>query len=121
VLQEAAQLREELSRHEVLERQLTRDIAVIDERVAELGRRRNVCSAREFRAKAFGSSEEFLPPDVEDVFDRWEIKLTTVEPLVGGEADSLDARFAVDEERASLESELNELLRAAHPSTQEAR
>lgn len=121
VLQEAAYLREELSRHEALERQLNRDIVVIDERVAELNRRRNACSAREFRAKAIGVPEEFLPPDVEDVFDRWEIKLTTAEPLAAGEADSLEARFAVGEERASLEAGLDELLRAANPQTQEAR
>jgi len=48
---------------------------------------------------------------IDGVFDRWEVKLASTEPMLSTPVDSLEAEFAAEEDRATLEAELAELLR----------
>lgn len=114
---EIQHLEDQLARHKELDLQLSRDIVLIEERIAELERRRNAYSAREFRAKALSIHEACgtSNSDVEDVFDRWEVKLAATEPMQASTSDPLETEFAAEEERAALEAQLDELLRSAPP------
>jgi phage shock protein A len=112
---EAQHLEAELTSHREIEQQLQRDLVEIETRIAELGRRRNAYSAREFRAKALGAAQACSvatqAESVEEVFDRWEMKLASTEPLGAATIDPLESTFAAAEKRAALEAELDELLR----------
>ena len=112
---EAQHLETELKAHQEIERQLQRDLAAMENRIAELGRRRNAFSAREYRAKAVHAVEACNPTavgdSIDEVFDRWEVKLASTEPMLSTPVDSLEAEFAAEEDRATLEAELAELLR----------
>lgn len=113
---EAQHLEAEMAAHREIEQQLQRDLALIDNRIAELGRRRTAFSSREFRAKALGAGESCVAAteagSLEEVFDRWEMKLASVEPALAGSVDALEAGFAVEEERAALKAQMEELLQA---------
>lgn len=110
---ECACLQSECSSHEQTAQQLRRDIRTIDERIAELKRKKNAFAAREYRAKALACANpdrEALLDGLEDIFERWEIRVTEHE--IHGEvtSDSFEQQFASEEETASLEAELDELL-----------
>jgi len=100
---EAQNLEAELAAHREIEQQLQRDLQEIERRIAELGRRRNAYSAREFRAKALGAGEACSvvtqTESIEEVFDRWEIKLASTEPVAAARMDTLESEFVADEER----------------------
>lgn len=110
---EIRQLENELARHQELDVRLTRDLAMIEERVRELTCRKNAFSARAFRARALELTSPGLShsiSDVEDVFDRWEIRLAETEPLAGAlPLDSLESEFVAEEEKAALRAELDAL------------
>ncbi len=87
-LNEVRHFEAELKAHREIEQQLQRDLLAMESRIAELGRRRNAFTAREFRAKALGAAEACAAATeavtIEDVFDRWEMKLARTEPLLSG-------------------------------------
>jgi phage shock protein A len=121
-LAEAGQLEQELAAHREIEDRLTRDLSGLEARIADLGRRRHSFAAREFRAKAIAAGETAAAAGeadaVEEVFDRWELKLARTEPMGPDEGtDPLESAFVAEEERASLEAELAALLRQSAETT----
>lgn len=112
IQKEITHLQTELTRHEELERRLARDVDAVAERVADLTRRKNAFSARQFRARALEIGETCLSEpsgDLEEIFDRWETKLAETEPILCADTDSLESTFLAEEEKESLRAELEKL------------
>lgn len=103
----------ESTRQEQTERSLSADIDKLEEHVAGLRRRKNTLAARDFRARALAASdpaEGQLLCGVDDIFERWELKLAETEALGGADAtDAFEDSFMAEEEKAGLEAELDEL------------
>ncbi len=110
---ERASLEEQLTEHSKLEKQLTIDLKLIDERISELRRKKNAFNARQYRAEALKAgqlSELGLVGEIDEIFNRWEFKIGEYEGLDFGK-DALEDDFVTEEERAGLEVELDELLK----------
>ena len=109
-------LERRLAEHERIERDLGADVTRIQERLTRLEEHRHVLAARESRAVALAGvheGEDALSPDVDDLFDRWEIRISERE-LVGGRDDSADSfedTLSREEEEADLRAELDALRR----------
>ncbi|MBK1859447.1 PspA/IM30 family protein [Cerasicoccus arenae] len=117
--EEQARLTHEASEHERLEQQLTADLRRVDERVRELQRRRHTLAAREQRAEAAvltAPGEIGLLDDIEDVFERWEGKLTVNEIRADLDCDSFSDAFTQAEDNAALDAELDALIAGQAPT-----
>jgi len=118
---EQARLAIEADEHHRIERQLGADLKRVEERVRELQRRRHTLAAREQRAEAAAITTEYdggLLDDIEDVFDRWEGKLSETEMRADLDTDSFAESFAAQEDAADLDAELDELLGASKQPNQ---
>lgn len=116
---EKARLEREAAEHRRLEQQLTADLKRVEERVRELQRRRNTLSARKQRAEAAAlttPSNIGLLDDIEDVFDRWEGKLTATEIHADLDTDAFQEAFVEAEDNTALDAELDELLARQKPA-----
>lgn len=112
---EGKRLALEAGEHQRLEAQLTSDLCRVEERVRELQRRRHTMAAREQRASAAvltNPGEIGLLDDIEDVFERWEGKLTETEIRADLGSDSFQDAFVQAENDADLDAELEALLAA---------
>lgn len=110
---ERARLVREAGEHGRLEAQLTADLRRVEERVRELQRRRHTMAAREQRAEAAVRTtpgEIGLLDDIEDVFERWEGKLTETEIRADLDTDSFLDAFEQTEDNAALDAELDALV-----------
>jgi len=111
--EERQRLIREADEHRRCEQQLAADLRRVEERIRELQRRRNTLAAREQRAEASVASapgEIGLLDDIEDVFERWEGRLTESEIRADLDTDSFHEAFAAAEDNAALDAELDELL-----------
>lgn len=120
---ERERLQREAAEHERLEKQLTSDLRRVEERVRELQRRRNSLSAREQRAEAAALTaphETGLLDDIEDVFERWEGKLTETEIRADLDHDTFEDAFTHAEDNAALDAELDELVASQGAAKQDA-
>jgi phage shock protein A len=114
---ERKDLQAQLAEHERVEIQLREDMARVDERVARLEHQRNVLRTRESRAGAMSAAhadDAGLLSEIDDIFERWDTKVTAAEyradcALAG--PDDLEARFVASEEAEDLRAELEELVR----------
>lgn len=107
-------LKEEIAKHNELESRLRADLKVIDERIRELKQKKNAFAAREYRAKALKTSHadnDALVTELDNIFERWEIRLAEGEAFAGEPVDVLESEFASAEEKIELEAELEELVR----------
>ena len=105
-------LENQLKEHKRVEEQLIKDLKVIDERIGELKRKKNSYNARQYRAEALKAgqlSELGLIGEIDEIFDRWELKVTQYETSFT-EADPLEADFKRDEDAQLLALQLEELL-----------
>ncbi|MEM6531968.1 MAG: PspA/IM30 family protein [Myxococcota bacterium] len=99
--------------HERAEKQLTGDVRAIESRLSELRERRNLMQTRQSRAEAV--SVVRAPEDslcsLDDVFDRWDSRITEMEIVTGhGEpSDAFEDEFVTHEEEAELRAELQDL------------
>ncbi|MCB0345988.1 MAG: PspA/IM30 family protein [Bdellovibrionales bacterium] len=101
--------------HTRLANQLSSDLKVIDERVAELKRKKNALSARQYRAEAMriGQIDDLgLVAEIDDIFERWELKIDEATGFQDS-LDDLETDFISEEEEAELRSELDELIAGA--------
>jgi len=117
---EQQRLEREAAEHERLEKQLTSDLRRVEERIRQLQRRRHTLAAREQRAEAAvltAPGEVGLLDDIEDVFERWEGKLTESEIRADLDHDTFEDAFTHAEDNAALDAELDALL--SQPSKQE--
>ncbi|MEO1171747.1 MAG: PspA/IM30 family protein [Myxococcota bacterium] len=109
----ATELEQRRDEHERAEKQLTSDVRAIESRLSALRERRNLMQTRQSRAEAV--SVVHAPDDtlctLDDVFDRWDSRITEMEIVTGHGApvDSFEDEFVSAEEEAELRAELQEL------------
>lgn len=114
---QAASVQQILANHADVEQRMQREIRVMRERIESLQHKRHLLRGREAAAEAatcIQRLDDGSSRDLEDAFERWEIKVTEAE-LTGGtlsEADAdrlsdpLERDFVAKEERAALQAEL---------------
>ena len=113
----AAELGRRLTEHERIERQLGEDVRGLEGRLAKLKEQRNLMRTRQSRAEAMGVVQDSmvsLGSDIDEVFDRWEARITEAEYAGGVEgttADAFENEYLSAEEEAQLRIELDELRR----------
>ena len=107
-------LEEQLKQHEQISIQLSRDLKLIDERIQELRRKQSTLNARQYRAEALKAgqlSELGLIGEIDDIFDRWEVKLTQYENFSVPE-DEFETTLKKEEDDRDLSAELERLIQA---------
>jgi phage shock protein A len=114
---QATSLEGMLERHREFEGRLSREIEAVCAHIGELEHKRHQMRSREATADAAWSiqrMEEGRSLDLEDIFERWEMRVTEAELTTDTlpTRDPLEAEFIAEEERASLAEELDELERA---------
>ncbi len=114
---ETTQITAMLARQSEVEREVGASVARIETRLAELVQQRSMMRSRHSAADALrvinrieGSSAN----GIEEVFDRWEMRITETEYASGAAApvDALAASFQDQESQESLKAELAALLAA---------
>lgn len=118
--QELDHLKAESINHDQTERNLAADISKLDDHIAALKRKKNALSARDFRAKALvagDQAEGAAMAGIDEIFDRWELKLAESECLTESSRDSFEDSFVTEEETVGLEAELDDLLKAESTKT----
>ena len=111
---ERVHLEEQIVAHAKLEKQLVIDLKLIEERIAELKRKKNAFNARQYRAEALKASqlsELGLVGEIDEIFDRWDSKIGEYDNL-DFSTDVLEEEFLSEEERTGLENELQDLLQS---------
>jgi phage shock protein A len=113
---EHGDLSDQAEEHGRIEKQLGRDIGRIDGRIEELVQQRNLLRTRQSRAEALSAAQEDdgrRLSEVDDILERWEIKVSRNETDVDcalDDRDDLELELGAAEERESLRGELDELL-----------
>ena len=110
-------LADSLAKHEELESRVAEQVKKIESRIGEVTHQRNMMRSRQSVAdamQAIHNIEGVSYGEVEDTFDRWEIRLGEAEIMTGaGSAtDPLESAFLAEEDAAELKAELDDLLRA---------
>jgi phage shock protein A len=114
----SAQLRSRLSEHERTRKELNDGIGQLNDRLRELTERRNLMRTRQSRAEAMHGMATANTPigDLEDLFERWETRVTEVE--IAGDVsvfvDTFQAEFESAEQTAALREELREMRSEDH-------
>lgn len=101
--------------HTRLANQLSTDLKVIDERIAELKRKKNALTARQYRAEAMriGQIDDLgLVAEIDDIFERWELKIDEASGFHDS-LDDLESDFLSEEEEEELRGELDDLVSGA--------
>jgi len=115
----ATALEARLRDHEKIERQLARDVTAVEERLVRLDEQRHVLVTRQSRAEAMSALRDTSAPlhsDLDDLFDRWEVRIAERE-LAGGcaeldDVDPLEGELDREEEQDALRAELEALRRS---------
>lgn len=112
--QRAHALSERAGEHERIETQLARDLARVEERLGALRSQRNLMRTRQSRADALSAVNECGEGlELEEIFDRWDIRITERELATGcgleGD-DAFESTLADEEIEAELRHELRDLL-----------
>jgi phage shock protein A len=113
---EVHELELQVAAHVRLEEDLTRDLESIEKRIEELKRKRNSLRSRESTAEALSalqSQDLGLIDELDDVFDRWEIRVSEYEShdhILSPKSKSLEAEFETEEEHVQLKAELEALI-----------
>jgi phage shock protein A len=109
------QLRERFETQEKARKELTQSVQHLELRYEELRSKTRLLSTRQATAQAAQAVEleSSASADVEDVFERWEVRLAETEYVpgaaLGGKVDGLDAAYVAEEEQAALLAELRAL------------
>ena len=131
---EAASLEQAWRQQQSVERRLAAEIDALRERVAQLAQRRSLMRSREATADAavrVRQAECDPRLDLDETFERWEVRLTEAEMAAEQSAqwyaqdsvgpDPLEEEFLVAEERAGLQAELDRLRRGQDQANAAAR
>lgn len=109
-------LEEQEREHAKLEKQLGEDLVKVEDRFQQLKKQRNLLRTRQSRAEAMGAlhiEDSCLISEIDDIFERWETKVTEYE-LQGnctvGDRDLLDEEFQSEEEESELKESLAALI-----------
>ncbi len=109
-------LAQDLSVQQKLAEQLTADLGQVKGRLDTLKRQRNALRSRESRAAALAAAsmgEHSLVGELDNIFERWEVKVVKTEAEAEVEIDSVDAleeEFLSVEEEEGLKEELKRLM-----------
>jgi len=113
---EMAELEQQACQHHSLEQQLAQDLSIIEKRIQELKRQRNLLRARESRAQALrltGEHNTDLFQEIDTLFERWDTQVSIYE-IRGGTTsiheDSLEEEFQLQETEQELRASLAEIL-----------
>jgi len=112
----SARLRARLTEHERTHKELNEGISQLKGRLRELTERRNLMRTRQSRAEAMHGMATTPISDLEDLFERWETRVTEVEIAgdVGDFVDTFEAEFESAEQTATLREELREMRSEDH-------
>jgi len=105
-----------LAEHRQAESRVGRELESMESRIKEMQRQRNLLRTRQSTADAmrtFKAVEDCSCLDVDDTFEKWEVRVTEAE-LDSGDLDimdSLEHRFIDAEQRDALRAELEQLTR----------
>ncbi len=105
-------LLEQLVQHRAFVEQLGKELRELESKLDELKRKRNAFSAKQHRAEAVRAgqlSEYGMVSEIDDIFERWEIKLGEYDVHIAPKDDLAD-RFESEEETEILRAELSEIL-----------
>lgn len=122
VAKEIGELEEQERAHAKLERQLVGDLQIIEEKLQTLKTKRNVLRTRESRAealKALSNDGSYIISELDDIFDRWEVKVAEYEfgnLSTESVQDDLEAQYVSEEGQEALKAELHSLVAAERPS-----
>lgn len=98
--------------HAKLEKQLSEDLTLIDDRLIALRQQRNLLRTRQSRAEALTALKEndsHIISEIDDIFDRWETKVAEYEIQANCNSKSYDdfeTEFVSTEEEAELKEML---------------
>ncbi|MBD5778146.1 PspA/IM30 family protein [Pelagicoccus sp. NFK12] len=109
---EIAQLEKEIPSHNQLADSIEADLRKLQNKIDELKLRKRAFSTRASRAKAMKICQDYSATSgeqLEDTFERWELKLAESEIASSACTDSLEDEFLREEEFAALEEELEQL------------
>ena len=113
---ESAELEIQEREHTKLEKQLSQDLLLIDERLIRLRQQRNTLRTRQSRAealKSLQSDDGNIISEIDEIFERWEVKIAEYE-VIGScsvrPEDDLENQFENEEEEAALREDLKCLL-----------
>lgn len=109
-----AELSAAVTKQREAEEKISTDVRQAETRINEMNQKRSLMRTRESAAEAlanFSRLDEVQSINVDDTFDRWEIRITEAETRTGANLnndalDSLEREFVDAEERESLRSEL---------------
>jgi phage shock protein A len=125
---QASALEEQIVRHATLEKQLAADLNCVQEKLVALRQQRNLLRTRQSRAEALRllqSVDSVAMGEIDDIFDRWESKISGLElfsDLASSQLeDDLDADFSSTEEEAELRKVLSSLVEEEKPEMRETR
>lgn len=115
-LAQAAKTEDQAVGHLKLERQLTGDLGIVQEKLSSLRQQRNIMRTRASRAEALRvvqSVDSTTIGEIDDIFDRWEVRISACEDHAGSsassEADELNVEFTSKEEEEELKALLQSL------------
>ena len=110
-------LEQRLGEHRAAENRLQCDVGRVEARLSELREKRNVLRTRQSRAEAMSAAklaDSSSDGQLEDVFERWEERITTIEldddTPCGSAVDSFELQFRESEQTDDLKAELAVLL-----------
>lgn len=116
-LAQASQIEEQALSHAKLERQLSGDLDVVQEKLNSLRQQRNIMRTRASRAEALRvvhSVDSSTIGEIDDIFDRWEARISACEmhtdSAIPHERDDLSAEFTSNEEEGDLKEVLRTLI-----------
>ena len=108
-----SELEHRVAEHERIHKELNVGVRQLNGRLRELIERRNLMRTRASRAEAVHGMANVSGPigDVDDLFDRWETRVSELEISADCDnyVDSFEADFDTIEETAALREELREL------------
>jgi phage shock protein A len=113
--EQAVQLHTMLTRHAEMESKLTEEVRHMEQRLAQLTQQQNLMRSRQSTAEAMriiSQIENHSGNGIEDIFDRWEIRIAEAEYSSGtsSEVDTLERSFAKTEHNDQLKADLSALL-----------
>jgi phage shock protein A len=111
----AVELEQRVAEHEKAERDLGKDVDLLQERLSVLREQHNLMRTRQVRAEALASvsgSGDKLGGELAAIFERWETQVAEAEFCGGcrvGTEDTLDEQLSGEEELVALKGELASL------------
>ncbi len=115
IQKEKKELEVQVKNHERMQEQLAKDLVLIEERLDQLKRQRNVLRTRQSRAEALRAAhldESGIINELDEILERWEIKVTEAEvrsECLKDAGDDFERSFVSEEEESELKTILAEL------------